>query len=333
MRDVGAGTTTLASAPDISTAAIGNGDSAWPSISGQRSNGQYYVAFTSAASNLGAGRTATASCDVFRRALDNGATVLVSRAPGGAAAAGESFGGGIDDSGTRVAFVSRATTSTPPTRAPSRAPMSATSQPARPSCSRARGSTGRTSTRGVGTPAVSGDGEDLCLERRRQRRPPGRRPGFSGNLFARDFHGATPTTELVARPAGSEPFLNAGAAAWLQPSVRTVSADGTRVAFTATRGGLLRQAFVRDTRTGALILASRADGPEGAPSPLEVRSATISADGRRVAFLTDAALDPADTADVTSAYVRDLVTGRTHLASRADGAAGADANAESTTRR
>ena len=83
---------------------------------------------------------------------------------------------------------------------------------------------------------------------------------------------------------------------------------------------------MRDTQTGALILASRADGPDGAPSPREASSVTISADGRRVAFLTEARLDPADPSDEASAYVRDLVTGRTYLASRADGADGAGAN-------
>ena len=112
------------------------------------------------------------------------------------------------------------------------------------------------------------------------------------------------------------------------PSARTVSADGTRVAFRASRGGLRSQAFVRDTQTGALILASRADGPDGEPSPRGASWVTISADGRRVAFLTDARLDPADASGDTSAYVRDLVTGRTYLASRADGAGGVDANAE-----
>ncbi len=325
VRDVGAGTTTLASAPDISTAATGNGDSAWPSISGQPSNGQYYVAFTSSASNLGAGADGNGERDVFRRAVDNGATVLVSRAPGGAAAAGESFGGGIDDSGTRVAFVSRATNLDATDTSPESSAYVRHVAAGKTELLSRTGVDGPDLGGGVGTPAVSGDAKTYAWSVEGSSGFPGADPE-QGSVFARDFHGATPTTELVARPAGSEPFLNAGAAAWLQPSVRTVSADGTRVAFTATRGGLLRQAFVRDTQTGALILASRADGPEGAPSPLQVRSATISADGQRVAFLTDAALDPADTGGETSAYIRDLVTGRTHLASRADGAAGAGAN-------
>jgi Tol biopolymer transport system component len=140
----------------------------------------------------------------------------------------------------------------------------------------------------------------------------------------RDLHGV-PATELLARPAGVEPFVNAGGPVHTAAG-RTMSADGARTVFTAVRGGLRRpEAWVRDARSGRLILASRADGPGGAAADGWVNDAVISSDGRRVAFVTGAALDPADTDAFPSVYVRDLEAGRTMLASRADGAAGASA--------
>ena len=269
VRDIGAGTTTLASAPDASTTASGNGDSGSPSISGQLANNQYYVAFTSSASNLVPGMDGNGQRDVFRRAVNSGVTVLVSRTPGGAAAAGGSFGGGIADSGTRVAFVSSATNLDPADTNPGPSTYVRDFAAAKTELLSRTGVDGPALGGYAGSPAVSGDGKAFAWNVDGDAGVPGVDPE-QGNLLARDFHRATPTTDVVARPAGSEPFLNAGAAAWLQRSARTVSADGSRVAFIASRAGLLRQAFVRDTRTGALILASRADGPAGAPSPRPV---------------------------------------------------------------
>ena len=53
----------------------------------------------------------------------------------------------------------------------------------------------------------------------------------------------------------------------------------------------------------------------------------ISADGRFVAFLSDAALSPDDTNGVRDVYLKDRTTGTTTLVSRADGATGAAGNA------
>jgi Tol biopolymer transport system component len=78
---------------------------------------------------------------------------------------------------------------------------------------------------------------------------------------------------------------------------------------------------VRDTATGATVLASRADGPNGAPLTGEMLSPSVSADGRRVAFELR---PPGDGPE--QVWVRDLAAGRTELASRADGATGAPAN-------
>lgn len=107
---------------------------------------------------------------------------------------------------------------------------------------------------------------------------------------------------------------------------QSVSADGGRVAFTSTSDGLLAgdddtvsNVYVRESATGTLTLVSRATGVDGEPSHADCTSAAISADGTRVAFSCEGALDPADTNKDPDVYVRDLQTGQTVLVSRAAG--------------
>ena len=200
VRDISAGTTTLASAPDVSTEAIGNGDSFSPSISGQRSAGQYYVAFTSLANNLGT-VDANGEYDVYRRALENGATGLVSRAAGGAAANGSSSSGGIDDSGAHVAFSSSATDLDPAdTGAVTSAYVRHVGAATTELLSRA-GADGPDLDNEAGAPAVAGDAKAYAWSTEGGGGLPDADPTY-GNLFLRDLHHATPTTELVARPPG-----------------------------------------------------------------------------------------------------------------------------------
>ena len=132
-------------------------------------------------------------------------------------------------------------------------------------------------------------------------------------LAMRDL--AAGTTDSVARPPGSGSFSNQGGSA--SPAV--LSADGRYAAFTSAAPALgvpaqaLEEVLVRDTVTGQVFLASRADGANGAPMT-DAFLPSISADGRRVAFIGDGQM-----------WVRDLVSGSTILASRADGPGGAPA--------
>ena len=105
----------------------------------------------------------------------------------------------------------------------------------------------------------------------------------------------------------------------------SVSADGRYVAFSSSAGNLVpgdsngkEDVFVRDLRTGQTVRASvGTDG--GQSSGYDSRSASISADGRYVAFHTRAGnLVPGDTNDSTDVFVRDLVAGRTLLVSVRD---------------
>jgi Tol biopolymer transport system component len=149
-------------------------------------------------------------------------------------------------------------------------------------------------------------------------------PQLSGttDVFLRDLQAGT--TALVSRagpPADGISF---------EPSI---SADGNRVAFTSEATNLsgddgeLSDVFVRDLRAGTTELASRPDGPAAAGADDVSNAPAISADGRRVAFVSDADdLAPGAVVGVTSVYVRDLELDTTALVSRAPDGSGAGGN-------
>jgi Tol biopolymer transport system component len=121
-------------------------------------------------------------------------------------------------------------------------------------------------------------------------------------------------TRTVSVPPPGVPFDDQGGG-----SGGSVSADGRYVAFETTWPGFGVPAgsggiVVRDLDTGALTLASRADGPQGAslagPGDEFEGTPQISADGRRVAFVILYADNRPN-----QVYVRDLAAGRTFLAS------------------
>jgi Tol biopolymer transport system component len=86
------------------------------------------------------------------------------------------------------------------------------------------------------------------------------------------------------------------------------------------------QAAVNDT-----TLVSRASGPTGAPADDRSDHASLSADGRLAVFVSQADnLSADDNNSVANVFVRDLQAGTTTLVSRADGPAGAGADADST---
>jgi hypothetical protein len=111
-----------------------------------------------------------------------------------------------------------------------------------------------------------------------------------------------------------------------------LSGDGRYVAFLSAGANLspetpgTQQAYVKDLRTGDLTLASRADGATGAPAdePLASERLFLSADGRFLTF-TAAATNLAagvPAGGATHVYRRDLVTEKTEIVDRGDGAGG-----------
>ena len=81
---------------------------------------------------------------------------------------------------------------------------------------------------------------------------------------------------------------------------------------------------------GDLDLISRATGPAGAPVDDDAGGPSISADGARVAFYSEADnISPDDVDAVRNVFVRDAVAGTTTLVSRASGPGGAAGDASS----
>ncbi len=114
----------------------------------------------------------------------------------------------------------------------------------------------------------------------------------------------------------------------------SISADGNLVAFVSHSANLgpeataWDQAWVKDLGTGAMTLASRAAGIDGAPSGegsgAGVEAAYLAAGGRYLAFQSTAEglVAGVTGGGVAHVYRRDLQTGETVLVDRADGSEG-----------
>jgi len=140
---------------------------------------------------------------------------------------------------------------------------------------------------------------------------------------------APPQTSLLSRASGAGVKGNGASD---RPDV---SADGRFVAFQSFASNLhpddpdpTVDVFVRELRSGAVTLVSRA--ADGAAANGGAARPRISADGRHVAFFSNATnLHPDDTDTTLDVFVRDLVAGTTILASRATGPTGTKGNAGS----
>jgi len=170
--------------------------------------------------------------------------------------------------------------------------------------------------------------QDLASDRVRRASRPGEEawePVLSadGTITAYTAAGGAGSSVVVVRDlrrgATTEIGSPAGSGLAFEPSL---SADGRRVAFVARPAGMRStQVFVRDVRNGPTQLVSRADGPGGAPGQGTANHPTLSGDGTKVAFTSDAwNLAPAKCNSARGVFVRDLRRERTRLASVGDGA-------------
>ena len=145
------------------------------------------------------------------------------------------------------------------------------------------------------------------------------------DIYVRDRQANTIT--LVSRATGV-----AGVVGDDYSSDPTISANGRYVAFASDAtnldpdsSSLHSDVFVRDLQLNTTTLVSRDDGVAGAVADDFSFNPSISADGRHVAFASDAGnLDPASAGGVGQVFVRDLDANTTKLASRVTGAAGAE---------
>ncbi len=296
-----------------SSGAQGNGDS----LSATISRDGRYVAFRSAASNLVPGDTNKAT-DIFVRDRVAGTTTRVSESSEGAQANSDSDSAAISADGRVVAFRSLATNLDPRDKnrrpdifvrdlAEGRTELVSLSFSGSPSNGESR------------SPSIAADGSRVAFA------------SLANNLTMKDTNG---TWDVFVRDVPSGVTLRAslssdgdqGTLASLLPSL---SGDGNSVAFVSKSPNLvpgdtnrMRDAFVRDLATEQLSRVSVTGAGEQANGPAS--SAALSADGRFVAFSSDATnLVPKDRNRHRDVFVLDRASGAVRLVSLAsDGTPG-----------
>jgi TolB protein len=152
------------------------------------------------------------------------------------------------------------------------------------------------------------------------------------NVFVRDA--TTDSTILVSRPTTGDPALNDASS-----SFASISADGRSVAFHSTSNNLsdqdndaLTNVFVRDLDAGTTTLASRPSGQNGFVNGGGSSLATISADGRYVAFQSDANnFSTSDNNNVTNVFLHDVIESTTVLVSAPSGSTSGTTNSNNST--
>ncbi len=314
-----ADTTTLLSRPDGTAAvpapgtgaaglALGAGTSSVPGGQSTSDDGRYVV-FVSNADDLSTEDNDNVE-NVYRRDTVDNITTLVSRATGAAGAAGTSDAvlPVISDDGTKVAFVTTA-------------PLDPVNDAGSSQSVYLRDLVGNT-TALVSTldgPPAPGNSVDVS--------PEVSIDGDGSHVAFATFAAIDPADtdgqyDVHVRDVVAETSENVTPEVGSAFGGFSLSDDGRKVAFrtplvldAADTNGM-DDIYVRDLDAPATALASRetgAAGPVGTSLPLVPR---LSGDGKRVAFLTSAALDPAnDTNGQQDVYVRDVTSNATARAS------------------
>ena len=260
-----------------------------------------------------------------------GVTVLVSRASGanGADANASAQSPSISGDGRRIAFASSATNLATGTKAQRRRVyVRDLSHRVTELVSRASGPTGADADGASSDPAISSDGYVVAFPTLATNLNAADRDGDVWDVYARDL--ATGVTTLVSRASGGA--KGDGSSQRPRPSAdgRVVVFDSQVANLDPADGDHHNDVFVRELRTGATALVSRATGTAGAKGDAFSANAAISADGHRIAFSSDATnLNSDGGPRVTDGFVRDLAAATTTLASRASGAAGPPGNGPS----
>jgi Tol biopolymer transport system component len=312
VRERQTGITTLVSVDSAGTE--GNGDSSAPSISG---DGRY-VAFVSDADNL-VGGDSNGFFDIFVHDLQSGATTRVSVDSGGGEGDGPSFNPSISEDGRYVAFDSDADLVLPDVWGVYEIYVH----------DRTTGATERVSVDSTGSqgnnhsysPSISGDGRYVAFESAADNLVAGDTPFTMGGFIDIFVHDRTTgaTTRVSVDSLGGE---GNG-----ESSAPSISADGRYVAFQSDATNLVAgdtngstDIFIHDrdtdrngtydevggtstARVSVDSFGTEGDGESSAPS--------ISADGRYVAFQSDASnLVPGDTNGSTDIFIHDRDTDR-----------------------
>ncbi|MGD9570674.1 MAG: TolB family protein [Thermoleophilia bacterium] len=304
VRDLVAQTTTLASRADGAAGAAGDADSVNVTMSGSGRR----VAFQSSADNLAADDNDAVS-NVFVRDLDTNTTIFASRAPGAGGAPADAAASfpSLSDDGRHVAFSSGADNlSAEDDDTVANVYVRDLVANTTTLVSRATGAGGAGGNGTSTDPSVSADGRYVAFHSQADNLST-EDDDTVFNIFVRDL--VAGTTTLVSRAPGP-----AGAGGDASSLNAVISADGTRVAFrsladnlSAEDDGAVEDVFVRDLVDGTTTLVSRAAGATGAGGDGNSSSASVSADGSHVAFISTAAnLSDLDVDSATDVFRRGL---------------------------
>jgi Tol biopolymer transport system component len=328
LHDRETGETTLVSRASGVSGAGADADSTNAAIS---PGGARYVAFESRAANLST-VDGDPTLDVFVRDLETNTTTLVSRAPDGSPADGDSGNPALSQKAAKIVFESQATN------------LSDTDLDVTTDVfvyDAAAGTTTLVSATGTGAggddssfdPTISNDGTRIAFASDADNLRPDDDDTVTNIFLAQPrFRLMTPisrdtTSGVIDHPGDGDSF---------QP---VISATGARVAFTSRAGNLTDESiatpsivdvFVREVSAKKTTLVSRADGVGGAPGFADSHSPSISEDGRLVAFTSSAGnLSTAD-GPGTDVFVRDTAWDNTVLMSRASGVEGVTGQGDSS---
>ena len=276
-----------------------------------------YVVFVSSATNLYSGQTSdepSPTCEVFRRDLLTGTTIMVSRVTNtGSAGNGCSSHPAVDYDGNVIGFLTTATNLGASSSAVAAAVVRNITANTLTTASVANGSGGAPATDSIGAVAISGDGTKVAFT-------------STNNLASVTTNGVTQvwvrdlgagTTTLASNADGSAASPAAAAAG--APSLNEY---GTEVAFTTTSQltsastSGVREVYLRNLQAGSTTLVSRATGSGGAAANAAAGAPSLAADANAVAFQSSATNlgDPGGQADD---YVRSLTGSTTTLADTA----------------
>jgi Tol biopolymer transport system component len=292
-----------------------------------------YVAFESKATNLSPAAQ-PGVVNIYLRDTRTGATVLVSRADGadGAGGDGDSTAPAISPAGRYVAFESVARNLVPGANPVRNTFVRDTLANTTTLVSRA--SDGTPADGDSSHPAISANGATVAFASTADNISADDNDSFS-NVYARDM--ATGQITLVSRVLLGSLSLPADGNSY-DP---TIDRDGRRIAFTSDADNLsskdnnaVTNVFVTDMQTKFTSAVSLPTGGFLSQTPSDGNSfgGVISADGRYVAFLSYAGnfVDKSiSTPTIAQVFRRDIQASQTDLVSRATGATGAPAFADS----
>ena len=307
--------------------ASGSDQSSIPTSGSVVSASGRFVAFDSQSDSL-ASIDDNRSTNVFVRDLLTGQTILVSRGTGanGVPAETNSSVAGISADGRRVAFTSAARNLSPDANGAPQAYVRDLDANTTTLVSRLTGPSGTASAAGAVAEGISADGTAVVMTSAAPLDPAG--AGGVTHVYVRDL--AAQTTTLADRdggPVGTVPAVPSEAP--------VIDGDGGRIAWVSTAALAdapndgNQHVYLRDLRTQATTLVSRANGTTGASADGSSTAPAIDRAGDVVAF---ASASPNLGAALTlpQVFARDLAGAATELVSRpVDGGPQLPASADS----